>query len=211
MLGKTGIGEANQKYRFTVYLSGDLPMDSYFTLQIPASVGLPSSPATNLGFVCLAGCDEEEMTVTYEDPSRLLKFDGVVPDENSAVYAPGPISFELDGFTNPASSDDAEFIFTTYASFDEGEFMIDQISGLIINADQGAIVISYFEPTDGNYMIYGIAESWTVTMACEHALEVSASPVIQLTLPSDFYVINTNACVVTERQWQTQSSSVQDQ
>lgn len=47
-------------------------------------------------------------------------------------------------------------------------------------------------------MIYGVAESWTVTMACEHALEVSASPVIQLTLPSDFYVINTNACVVTE-------------
>ena len=173
-------------------------MDSYFTLQVPSAVGLPSSPAVNLAFVCVSGCDEEEMTLTYEEPSRLLKFTGVVPDENSAVYAPGPLSFELDGFTNPSSSDDAQFIFTTYASFDEGEFMIDQISSMIINADQGAIVISTFEPTDGNYMIYGVAESWTVTMSCEHALIVSESPAIRITLPSDFYVIDTNACVVTE-------------
>lgn len=66
---------------------------------------------------------------------------------------------------------------------------------MFINAEQGECIIEEFYPTDGNYMIYGVAESWTVTMNCEHAFDETYG--VRLTLPDDWYVIETSNCEVT--------------
>lgn len=68
---------------------------------------------------------------------------------------------------------------------------------MYINAEQGECIITNFYPTDGNYMIYGVAESWTVTMSCAHAIGTAYS--IRMTLPSDWYVIETSSCEMGEQ------------
>lgn len=66
---------------------------------------------------------------------------------------------------------------------------------MYIKAEQGECIITEFYPTDDNYMIYGVAESWTVTMSCEHAFDETYG--VRLTFPSDWYVIETSACEMT--------------
>lgn len=68
---------------------------------------------------------------------------------------------------------------------------------MFIQAEQGECTIEYFFPTDDNYMIYGIAESWNVTMYCEHAFDETYG--IRLTLPDDWYVIDTANCIMTDQ------------
>lgn len=183
----TGVLEEDQTYSFSVYMTGDLPMSGYFTLKIPTAVGMPSAGINGLTLTCTSYCDENDMTMTYSSSTRIITFSGPVPDESSYITAPGPIQFELDGFTNPSTSASAYFQWTSYAVLDNGTFMIDQIDSMYINAEQGECIITYFYPTDDNYMIYGIADSWTVIMSCEHAFDSTYG--IRLTLPADWYVI----------------------
>jgi hypothetical protein len=75
--------------------------------------------------------------------------------------------------------------------------MIDQISSMYVSADQGECEITEVYPTDGNYMIYGVASSWTFTMSCEH--DISTLYGIRMTFPSDFYVIETTECTMEEQ------------
>jgi hypothetical protein len=126
----------------------------------------------------------------------LLTFSGLVPDESKYIIAPGPIMFTLEGFTNPATADSAYFIFTSYAELDSGDYMIDRISSMYIKAEQGECTITEMYPTDDNYMIYGVPESWTFTMSCEH--DMSTDYGIRMTFPSDFYVIETSSCEMGE-------------
>lgn len=51
-----------------------------------------------------------------------------------------------------------------------------------------------FYPTDGNYMIYGVPSSYTIVVSCEHAIETDYG--IRLTLPEDWYVVETSNCAV---------------
>jgi len=41
----------------------------------------------------------------------------------------------LAGFTNPATTDNAYFIFSSYAALDDGNYLIDQISSMYISAE----------------------------------------------------------------------------
>jgi hypothetical protein len=43
-------------------------------------------------------------------------------------------------------------------------------------------------------MIYGVAQNWTTTLSCQHAIDTTSG--IRITLPSDFYVISTSNCVM---------------
>lgn len=79
-----------------------------------------------------------------------------------------------------------------------GTWLVDSISSMFIQAQQGTCIIYTFAPTDGNYMIYGVAASWTVTLACDHAILTDYS--IKILIPSDFYVISTSSCVVGGQQ-----------
>ena len=141
-------------------------MDGYWTLKIPESVGLPDDPASDLILECVTYCDDSLVTLSYSD--RILSFDGAMSDSSSYIMNPGPIVFKIEGFTNPATSEPAYFQFTSYATLDGDVYMIDQLSDFYIEAELGECTISKFYPTDGNYMIYGVAQSWTVTMTCEH-------------------------------------------
>ena len=101
--------------------------------------------------------------------------------------APGPLQFQLAGFTNPATSANAYFKWTSYAVLSTGSYMIDQISSMYIQAQQGLCNINSFVPTDGNYRIYGVAKNWTVSMQCEHAIATTFG--LKITFPKDWYVI----------------------
>jgi hypothetical protein len=48
--------ETGIKYQFEINPVGDIPSGGYFTLYIPAEIGLPQNPATDLKFECLTGC-----------------------------------------------------------------------------------------------------------------------------------------------------------
>jgi hypothetical protein len=108
--------------------------------------------------------------------------------------------FSLSGFTNPATTEAVFFGFNSYAvlSSPAGTWLVDSISSMFIQAQQGTCIIYTFAPTDGNYMIYGVAASWTVTLACDHAILTDYS--IKILIPSDFYVISTSSCVVGGQQ-----------
>jgi hypothetical protein len=91
ILTLTGVLEEDQTYFFKVYITGDLPMDSFFTMTIPTSVGLPSNDVSGLTLTCVAYCDESDITMTYTSATRLITFKGVVPDTSSYVTAPGAL------------------------------------------------------------------------------------------------------------------------
>ena len=135
-------------------------MNSYFTLAVPSSVGLPSTPT----LTCTQACSTSDITLMWDSSTRLITFQGVVKSEGKYIMAPGPLQFQLAGFTNPATSANAYFKWTSYAVLSTGSYMIDQISSMYIQAQQGLCNINSFVPTDGNYRIYGVAKNWTVSM-----------------------------------------------
>lgn len=49
--------------------------------------------------------------------------------------APGPLTFTLEGFTNPSSTDPAYFVFKSYAALSDGNYEIDEISSMSISAE----------------------------------------------------------------------------
>lgn len=118
-----------------------------------------------------------------------MTFNGAISD---FLLAPGPLSFRLRGFTNPATADSAYFTFTSYAYIDNAYYKIDQLDNLSINAEQGICTVTQFYPTDGNYQIYGIASNWTVSMYCEHEFDTSYS--LRITLPDDWLAVSTSVC-----------------
>jgi hypothetical protein len=126
----TGVLEEGQTYTFTVYPTGDLPMNSYFTLAVPSSVGLPSTPT----LTCSQACTTSDITLSWDSSTRLLTFSGIVKSEGKYIMAPGPLQFSLAGFTNPATSANAYFKWTSYAVLSTGSYMIDQISSMYITA-----------------------------------------------------------------------------
>lgn len=117
-----------------------------------------------------------------------------MPTESDYIAAPGALQFQLTGFTNPASTESAYFIFTSYAVLSTGTYMIDQISSMHINSEQGICTVASFIPGDGNYQIYGVASMWNVTMSCEHAFLTTFG--VKVTFPNDWYVIDTSSCLV---------------
>lgn len=48
--------------------------------------------------------------------------------------------------------------------------------------------------TDGNTMIYGIAQNWTVSMSCEH--DILTNYGLSMVFPTDLLVISTTNCIV---------------
>ena len=120
----TGVYEKDQTYAFEVFLTGDIPMDGFFTLKIPTTVGVPSS-ISSMTLECTQSCEARDITLTWNAGTRTITFSGVVPEESRYIMAPGPLSFSLTGFTNPSTADVATFVFTSYAILDSGEYMID--------------------------------------------------------------------------------------
>lgn len=109
-----------------------MPVNSYFTLYVPSDVGIPSDGADGLTITCLSFCVSSSVEIAWSSSTRLLTFTQIVLDENSYIVAPGPLSFEILGFTNPSTTTKAYFIFTSYAVLSAGTYMIDKISSMYI-------------------------------------------------------------------------------
>jgi hypothetical protein len=195
----TGVSEEDQTYKFTVYLKGDIPQNGYFTLTVPSEVGMPSGLASDLTVDCLSALSCDSIALTYTSSTREIKFAGAVSSASDYIIAPAPLVFTVRGFTNPSTADEAFFTFKSYASLENGVYQIDEITSLGITAEQGKCTIDEFYPTDGNYMIYGLAANWTVSMKCEHFIGTNYG--IRITLPEDFYVIETSTCRIGPYCW----------
>jgi len=48
----TGVLEKDIKYQFEIYLTGDLPVNSYFTMIVPSEVGMPTNSVSGLEMEC---------------------------------------------------------------------------------------------------------------------------------------------------------------
>lgn len=48
----TGVLEEDQTYEFSVYTTGDIPMNGYFTLYVPTSVGMPTNDVDDMTLTC---------------------------------------------------------------------------------------------------------------------------------------------------------------
>lgn len=100
-------------------------MNSYFTLYVPTDVGMPTNGAAGLTMSCLSYCTSSSVVIAWSSTTRLLTLTSIVIDENSYIIAPGPLSFKIQGFTNPSTTNKAYFIFTSYAVLSSGTYLID--------------------------------------------------------------------------------------
>ena len=191
----TGVALTDQTYQFSVYIVGDLPKDSYMTLQIPDEVGMPSGGIADLLFEGDVLISESTVIMSYDSITRTITFNAIVPSESNYIYAPGPVEFSLTGFTNPSTSDPKYFVWKSYSVLNTGAFIIDQIENMYVQAEQGECIVDTLYPTDGNYKIYGKAESWTIRLACEHAVYTTYG--VRLTFPTDWFVYDSLSCTVT--------------
>ena len=128
----TGVALSDQTYQFTVYVVGDLPKNSYMTLQLPEEVGMPAGGISDLTFEGDVMIDESTVVMSYDSTTRTITFNAIVPSESNYIYAPGPIEFSLTGFTNPSTSDPKYFVWKSYSVLNAGAFQIDQIENMYV-------------------------------------------------------------------------------
>ena len=107
---------------------------------------------------------------------------------------PGPLTFKLKGFVNPASAERQNFIWRSYTQLSSGTFLIDEITTLGISAEQGLCEVLDFFPTDGNKYIYSIPTNYTLTLKCNHDIEMDYG--LKIKFPKDFYIIDDTRCTV---------------
>ena len=69
---------------------------------------------------------------------------------------------------------------------------MDTISNIYIEAATGSCTILELYPSDGNYMIYGVASSWYFKVTCKN--EILTDYGVRVTFPDDWYVITTSSC-----------------
>ena len=58
----------------------------------------------------------------------------------------------------------------------------------------GSCTVNQVYPTDANNYIYGVASSWTFTMACSH--QIGSDFGISIVFPSGFYIKDSSQCIV---------------
>ena len=189
------INKKNSVYKFSIFVGSDMPKDSYWTLTIPSEVGLPSQGTTDLSVSCQTQCEDSGLTLDWNQITRTLTFFNGIPNKSNAFSEPGPLIFELTGLTNPSTADPVEFVYKSFAVINGQAYLMDVISGLKIQAETGACSVLNMYPTDGNYMIYGVAESWFFEIKCEN--EILTDYGIQVAFPEDWYVIQTQNCSIS--------------
>jgi hypothetical protein len=109
------VGEADQRYDFTLYPAGDVPMGAKLFLTIPSAWRLDCNTASSLPTVeCTQGCAFSNSAMLCDPVANQLQFLQGWPSTSSYRQAPGPIKFSLLGMTNPTSTDEQYFAVATY-------------------------------------------------------------------------------------------------
>ena len=95
ILTDTAISAKDSNYQFTIYVSGDLPVGSYFTLLVPGDVTIPNDSASELTLECQNYCDDSSASLSWSSSSRLLTVEGIFPSLATYVRGFGPLVFEI--------------------------------------------------------------------------------------------------------------------
>jgi hypothetical protein len=121
------VGEANQRYDFSLYTAGAVPMGAKLFLTIPIAWPLDCNSATSLPKVtCTQGCAFTNSAMLCDPVLNQLQFLQGWPTTSSYTNAPGPIKFYLSGMTNPTTTTEQYFAVTTYHQ-DGSQYLIDQM------------------------------------------------------------------------------------
>jgi len=114
----TGVLMTGVTYSFKIFSANDIPQDGYFVLTVPDDVGVPTTYATDFEIVCLSQCRDSAVSFDMDWATRELKILNTYPNQSDYAYAPGPIWFQVTGWTNPDNDDDQYFTWTSYASLE---------------------------------------------------------------------------------------------
>ena len=105
--------------------AGDIPINGYYSLTIPAGVGVPANPATDMAFNCIENCGTGVPTKTWDASSRTLNIKGMFVGSRDYLYGGRYIIFTLSPFVNPSSADKMYFTWASYAVLTQGTYAID--------------------------------------------------------------------------------------
>ena len=158
-------------YRFEIFTTGDIPAGGYFTFKVPEAVTIPENAVQIFKLVCDAGCNtNQQVTVEFDQNARVALLKGLFPQVENYLPAPGPVIFTVTGFTNSHNTDPAYFEWASYNTLADGEYLIDEIKTLAVQAKEGVCTVNLFEPANQNYQIYSEPDSWSVKVKCQNSI-----------------------------------------
>lgn len=196
----TGVLMTGVTYNFKIFSANDIPQNGYFVLTVPDAVGVPTTYATTFEIVCLSQCRDSAVSFDMDWTTRELKISNTYPQQSDYAYAPGPIWFQVTGWTNPDNDDDQYFTWTSYAQLENPEgsgtfvdYKIDEIDTLVIRAETGVCSVSNFYPND-TMEIYQTPTNYTFTVECEHDLEPEFG--FRIVFPDTFYIFDSSFCTI---------------
>ena len=194
--GKYMVGEEDQRYDFTLYPAGAMPMGAKLFLTLPTAWRLDCNDASSLPSVsCDQGCAFSSSAMLCDPVQNQLQFLQGWPSTSSYRPAPGPIKFSLSGMLNPTTTTEQYFAVTTYHQ-DGSQYLIDQLLAstkmLKLQFSTGVVTVTRIMPTDG--MIYSSAGAYNFTMSFQHP--ILATYALEITVPRTLQVLQKAGCGV---------------
>jgi len=68
-------------------------------------VGVPSNWNSAITIKCDNACDSNGVIITWNSLTRVMTFKNLFPEAKDYLPPPGPVSFQVRGWTNPATSE----------------------------------------------------------------------------------------------------------
>ena len=140
----TMVSTTNAKYRFRIYNTNDVPNRSSIYITFPSTYTLscsgtwtitnlaPNNACPSSGIVCKSVEQRLELLNCFT---------------TQYVTSPGPIDFEIEGFTNPATTETQYLGVTTYQYIPGGVYAIDSSSSYFgVTATTGVLTITSITP-----------------------------------------------------------------
>lgn len=188
------VGEAGQRYDFTLYTAGAMPMGAKLFLTIPRAWTLDCNTASSLPQVkCAQGCAFANSATLCDTVLNQLQFLQGWPTTASYTHAPGPIKFYLSGMTNPTTTTEQYFGVTTYHQ-DGSQYLIDRLLDtdkmLKLQFSTGIVTVTDIMPTEG--MIYSSAGAYNFTMSFQHPILDTYA--LEITVPKTLGVLQKAGC-----------------
>jgi len=125
-----------------------------------------------------------------EQTNRLEFWNGFEQDYHFRI-APGPVIFEVGGFTNPAATDKVRFTVTT-VTFDTDIFLIDKSDAFTLKFTTGKLTIASVVPTDK--VIFSSNGSYKIKFKAQHTIRPEY--ILEVTWPKEFAVLQSSDCKV---------------
>jgi hypothetical protein len=110
-----GVLQEDVDYYFTIEIASPIPKGGYIALTVPDEIGIPDDPSTEMSFTCTFCATESEGTIDWDSSSRELKFKDLLLEDTDYMYEDSIMTFEVSGWTNPATTSPVSLIWSSYA------------------------------------------------------------------------------------------------